>query len=1791
MDILNGRYRLVQKTASDLLGVTWIAEDTYKDAQKVRLRILSLDASESDYVHNLISRFIQLATFLHPNLAQAYDLDVIRTINSRFHPPLQYFYTSEHIPQELSVSYLELNRTEILEVVRQISYALSYIHFRGQAYKYLNFSTVTILRKPEGIEVKLMDLPTILKYREQLGAFSDEVEQFMPPEIIRDADSNPTSDIYSLGVMIYYMYKAVPFKKCVFENIPDGMYEADIFNIVERMTVKNVSDRFSSILQFMDALKGVYAVDFDFSDRAYYEKLTFTTPLIGRDREFRRMLDLIQQRIELRSDTRLIVVQGETGIGKTRMLKELWFHMHIKRLNACSVSLATKQSKGYFVFKSVLREILSDINASPELIKKYGSEIVKLLPEIADKWKMQPSEPLEEEPEIMRLSNRIYNFVMEYAQANPLVVFIDNIQNMSPQDSAVLDYLLQTKRKLPLIFVMSAPDESSPDYYDASKWTSRESCTIVTLNKFGFTEAVELIQHIQGVGVAPISLAARIMADAAGNPKMIEEAMKTLFMFEYLFIQPDRTWSDPSEKMKDLEFSFAVDEAKDFPLECFKDIELKILECISIFDSPAPRGIFEKMLNISSDDIDEALELLVKERLLNRKFGDLGYTYDFLNKRLRKRILTLLNAEEIIALHSAAADYLEVLSEEGNEIFSESLIYHLTRSGQLEKASACAQHLAKKMMEMNHSRQALEFYTLALRLHTDLKDESALAALMVMLGDVYVSLNDSEKAYQMFREAQSYARKFGQVKTEIDARIRSCNILVDKKEIESMEGELDDIATLSQNAGYKDGEVEAVLVKSRVMRSFGKFDEIKVLIAPYLELTRTTGKTYHYGCLMNEKGLCDIFTGRTSDAFMALLESERCLEKEGSPIERARPINNLGLLNFDYLGDVEKSREYFLKAIDISERANTVWGLDMLYSNLAETYMKEDDHDKALSYLNRACRLAEDSQHFDMLFYVYSNLCLTYLNCCQYDETYRYLSKLDYEHSNRQGNAINTAVYYLCHIRFAIEMRDFDSALEWYQKTHDEKIHISGNLEFEFRLLKIKIDHLNQKDGDPLDLVNHLSVLIKATTNPVEIYLIRGIILDLALEALNGLKRIHAQYLFDMDAELVETFDTPRLRIRREILGGILTDHRDAFFEGLLANPEVMSYPFERWLISQAAGQQYYLKKEYYWALVHYYTAMDFVKMMALRVPERYRESFVLRDCMKVALYRQLHSTVAQIIASPRNEQIEQLRMPMNLQDFFDVRDEKKILSNQRFLSSVYSLYEAKQGIQFKNLESLIQQFGQDEYQNILLILQYMVQITFADRGFFFFNRDFEDHENVIATDPEHAVPDVSRFSVMLELDSDGILIKNRADFKIANPNRRTSEALIVIPVRKESKDTKNMGRRRNEIRDQVGKITGTVFLQSDKAFNNFTESSFQTCQTLMQSLGILVENYHLKRTSVVDKLTSVFLRKHIEQKLTEEFERSKVNNREMAIIMADIDNFKNVNDVYGHQRGDEVLREIGRIIRANLRKGDMAGRYGGEEFIIVLPATGDIDAYKVCEKIRKAIEKTPILGDQAELTMSFGAASFPSHGIVEEELIEKADQALYESKHMGRNRTTIWTDNIGISKQRFDKLTGILEGNISTDSRKIQAMVDIMSLINRPIGRDAKIYEILSQMVDICEAQSASLVRLEDGALKEKFTRTLGVDGLDRKAAIPEKLIMETVRRGYGGFNVDWTAVQQKPEKQGAPDWYSYITVPMIHGSGINGVLILSVPISRHEFDFNDFNYVNTLSGVISVILNETER
>jgi two-component system, cell cycle response regulator len=166
--------------------------------------------------------------------------------------------------------------------------------------------------------------------------------------------------------------------------------------------------------------------------------------------------------------------------------------------------------------------------------------------------------------------------------------------------------------------------------------------------------------------------------------------------------------------------------------------------------------------------------------------------------------------------------------------------------------------------------------------------------------------------------------------------------------------------------------------------------------------------------------------------------------------------------------------------------------------------------------------------------------------------------------------------------------------------------------------------------------------------------------------------------------------------------------------------------------------------------------------------------------------------------------------------------------------------------------------------------------------------------------------------------------------------------------------------------------------------------------------------NRRLRKLSITDGLTELFNHRHIHELLHEEFERSRRSGEPVAVAMLDLDRFKQVNDTYGHPTGDLILYETARILRETAREIDMVGRYGGEEFIAILPGTDEAEAARFGERVRQAVLDHVFRdeGKEVRMTVSGGVASFPEQRIDRPDLLlKRADEALYLAKESGRNR------------------------------------------------------------------------------------------------------------------------------------------------------------------------------------------
>jgi len=217
-------------------------------------------------------------------------------------------------------------------------------------------------------------------------------------------------------------------------------------------------------------------------------------------------------------------------------------------------------------------------------------------------------------------------------------------------------------------------------------------------------------------------------------------------------------------------------------------------------------------------------------------------------------------------------------------------------------------------------------------------------------------------------------------------------------------------------------------------------------------------------------------------------------------------------------------------------------------------------------------------------------------------------------------------------------------------------------------------------------------------------------------------------------------------------------------------------------------------------------------------------------------------------------------------------------------------------------------------------------------------------------------------------------------------------------------------------------KVLGAILV--DNIFNRkpITKSDVKMLTMFANHAGLAIENSRLYEETVylsnIDWLTKLWNYGRFQQHLTSELERAKVHDSSVTLVMADVDNFKNYNDTFGHIKGDAALREIARILHSKSRKFDTVARYGGEEFAIIMPNTSKENARLFSERLRGEVEKMYAeesnINPEKRLTISCGIATYPEDTSVKEELIAMADIALYEAKGAGKNRTCIYSKAMG---------------------------------------------------------------------------------------------------------------------------------------------------------------------------------
>lgn len=1791
MKVLNRRYQLIGPDGEDHLGVYYIATDLVNQKEMVRIKLLNQDYHTIDLVNHYSDEFIKLVAIEHENIMPDFRFDIVSTVDNKPCEDKRYFYVTGYYEQKDLLIYHNLTDEERLFVLFEICYAIQFLHFRGLCYRYLTFDNVLITRDPDGfLKVRVRDLASLYGYLDQNNQQDEKKLVTIAPEILIREKGTRQSDLYSLGVMAYYLINGIDINQQSFQVTKHYSKITALQQLIESVTAYHGQERLLTMAVFMQQLVEIFPSNYPFKDKKSYERLNFNVPLVGRDKELDTVKLQIANRLETMTGTPGVLISGETGIGKSRFLRELHYTQRIIGVRAISIEIEKDYHGEHAVFSEVIQEIIKQCVIPKPLIEKYGPEFVKILPSLRELWGSQPSEPLYGEREILKLNNRIISFLLELAQSTKLFLALDNVDELNENEFGVLESIMALNENLPLFLAVSynvLPHIKQQDLFHDTQFSAYSH---INLENYAIDEAALHLQRVLCMDKPPLELAAKIVSEASGNPSYIEAVIKDLFMRNFIYIHESRFWFISGEGYDNIDIPQSVDQATLSSLSRFDEESMRIIEGIAVYGKPISKAMLLEMSHVVADDFDAKIGQLIELKILQIKFSDWGYTYDFYNRNLARRVYAKMSIKRKHQYHKVAAQRLEAIFL-ADGTYGETLVKHLIAAKNPLKAINYAIKLGDRMSSLSIFRQALDFYQQALNLLQELSEPLIKAQVTKAIADIYFRTGENRLAYDLYHQLVALADSENMLEVKVDAVLKLAEIMINRKHFDQIEGLFDEVRELANQIGYRIGLLELGLSETRYYMALMNTSAVEGIITRSLDLAQRIQNSYYIGRFLNIRGILEDILEQPDLAFKSFLSAAKYLEQTPGQTDLSRVYNNLGVIALSQMSDIGKARDYFEKALGILEKSNVIEGKSTYLMNIGETYQLEGDFECALRYIHDAERIAEDTTNIESLINVTMALIDCYISIKNYQEAYRYIQKFekDYEPfaqaSRDQG--VNL-FYFLCGV-FYLRMRELMLAKAFLEKVAISEDFLPDNVSrYRYQLTRFVFDYIiSEKRNHCVIDFDKIEALQKDAKTPIERAYLKDVLLDMALDIGGFDYTGHSAKLLSVFISLPTEVNTDSQRIKHSIALATLEKNDQAKrFEALIQQYENQLNSENKWLIHMMAGNAYYKEKDLFKALMHHLDALDIIHELTMSLPVTLRAGYILNDALRVRLYQRIQSI--KVFMGPINPKTTLSEIDysnLTLETYFDLGDMDLVFENEGFQRSIQEAYNQRYHLQLSRAEDLLKFFKRDQAYNLQLILRYLTQLTLAQSGFVYAFNDYGECDEVFKSEENSTPIDIGTFIKQNYDVEEGLLIEHKR--RLYSDRMMTSrKSIICMPIfNAQDGDDPLMRRRYDEHDKGYHEVLGYLYLESDKLLNNINSTSFEAVKQMNNLLYVMLDNFKLKKAATMDKLTGVYLRKYIETEFNKELTESRNRNHELSVIMADIDHFKTVNDTFGHRKGDEVLFRIGEIMKGAVRHGDYVGRYGGEEFIVILPKTSSVDAYVVCEKIRQRVKSANLIGEDHPLTISLGLSTFPSMGQTDNELIERADQALYESKNMGRDRTTLYDNKIGSGNKRYDKLAGILSGNVSNDARVIKAMIDLVDLISEKRTPQEKIETALGIILDITEGQEAVLVVGQ----REKwsiFERRRGVEALFETTTLSESLIDDFFKNEQDDYFIYWDDIEEIDRVTGMPNWKSYIVSPLVKNGEELGMIVVRVLIKEKEFEFKHYNFVKHLTSVVASIL-----
>ncbi len=1780
MDVINKRY-LIEKTLEiDSESRTFEVFDK-KNNKKRMLRLFDKGLIE-DKTSIIFEDFLRFTKSHHKNILSNYNLDVMR---GHKNGELQYFYTKEYIDNTKLLNYVDLTYKERIFVLESILYAISYLHFKGIVYGTLSFSNIFISRNSDSsLSVKLQDLATAIIDKKSRNFAKKESIFYVSG--IESYNLSKKADIFSLGVITYYLLTGEDYhkKKIDYEGLK-SLGEKTSKLLSESIHI-DPDKRPKSVLEFWKKLARFLNINHEFTDKKYYEYLDFSSSFVVHKKKRDEILSCIREYFAGERRKKAFLIRSKTGMGKSRFLSEI---KHFSRMNgfytfhieACDIV-----SDKYHHFKLILEQILASFDVPNSLLEKYGEDLVHLVPKYEYIWDVKPSVVENEGVLKNRIISRFFSLVQTLSADYQFIIMIDNVDKLSEEEIEILVPIINSREHRGPYLVLSASD--MPPLLNEKGIKNKYYC--MELKPFNYYDTVYYIKKLLNIGEESKAIGKSISGICHGNPRKIENIVLFMHKIGRIRVSKQRTW-----KIKDSDFNLKSEDLENLDLH---DLDLNLFDSkLSILSSDAT--FILKQLAIFSQQVDvffalqlsglggkrfmAAVDELIKVMIIQKTTSDWGNYYEFSDYRYSNIIYHKIDVDERTALHKEIAKFYEEKDFDNYEAEFDSYVFHLIKSNQNDLAIKLLEDKADSKSKSLLYKQSIEYYEYALSIINTKDMPREYLNILNSISMVYYRLGKLKSAENYFIKLIALSEKF----ENNDLRFKSYESIIElcifQNRMEEAKSLISKLEPELENYG---NEMIRIKFEYLVVKLYLKNKEDENFIErseKFIEYLRLISNDYYLSLIVIAQAYYLIEKGDYDEALEKLYYSLEMLKKKN---KKKGMIIAYRLLGSIYLKQyaVDKSEEYLMQSYKLAKEIGMLWENARLLIDIGDLNLVKKDYERAKMYYQRAEKYSSFSNEIATL--MLSSISLAKVGLLLNEQATCKMQLDKYADLFEENKESNLRIYYyenlLVKATMFIEHRNIEIGRKLLSEIEDNfftELHPIKQMRVKLlRILCNYFDSLNRQMG--FDFVE-LDKVISGVAFKGQKIMAKEFLLDLALDAYVNAKMDVFNYAFNKSKEIESIYQSISIYYRMDFCQDLI----DGDLNKLLSYIEDVKYNqfAYSWKIYCIIADIQFKNGEYVNALVNYIEARGQFLERIQAVPAEYRTYRILKDSSYHIICNRLDYLSEKLYDLNLRCDDSENEIVYDISETYDVTIKKlitKIIRDKEYKKYIKKIYEKKYDTFVENWQKYIVSIDEDNRLNLEKLIKFLVEHSLAQYGCLFIVSEDGEFVESFSTDLNHET------SVIDYISSIG----GKGEVYIENKNWDLSlgyyggleKTKMFFPIYLREKSNLYT-RRLSDENLQYNELVGYVYLESDRVIHNISLKTYKNIKSYEPLISLLINDYNISKEVTVDNLTQTHVRSYVQSMVQKTIKRSMGGKLEFSVLMLDIDHFKDVNDTYGHTRGDQVLRDLADILKSNVRESDIVGRYGGEEFVIILNGLNRQALKRVAEKIRVSVDNAKLLGDKRPLTISIGAASYPKDGKNLDVLIENADKALYRSKNNGRNMVTIYNSDIAVSSLRYDSLAGVLGISTTEDDRRINSIVEIINVMSKADSKESLLTEIFSRIMDIVEVRELCVV-LSDGRIYSKRT---DIEGISTESLIRTDKLKEIVN-GDDGYFIDWNDNCYSEAVEKIANWNTYIVSSLVLEGNRCGKLILHSSIKEHEFEKNHYKFVSTLSPLVATIIKD---